>query len=135
MVFILARSAGVEIPIWLRQTGTFRVVRFALLKIALTNFPLRTQWWVLALPKLLNKTTLAGGLFFGALGGGRTHNLRLRKPTLYPVELRAHHFRGCKVYTKNIIFKRAIHSYFAQLPSIIASRLSKSSPNKLEYIQ
>jgi hypothetical protein len=29
----------------------------------------------------------------GARGGGRTHNLRLRRPTLYPIELRAqwHH--------------------------------------------
>lgn len=26
----------------------------------------------------------------GAAGGGRTHNLRLRRPTLYPVELRLH---------------------------------------------
>jgi hypothetical protein len=26
----------------------------------------------------------------GTRGGGRTHNLRLRKPTLYPIELRAH---------------------------------------------
>jgi hypothetical protein len=25
----------------------------------------------------------------GARGGGRTHNLRLRRPTLYPIELRA----------------------------------------------
>ena len=25
----------------------------------------------------------------GAPGGGRTHNLRLRRPTLYPVELQA----------------------------------------------
>jgi hypothetical protein len=25
-----------------------------------------------------------------APGGGRTHNLWLRRPTLYPVELRAH---------------------------------------------
>ena len=26
----------------------------------------------------------------GTRGGGRTHNLRLRRPTLYPIELRAH---------------------------------------------
>ena len=26
-----------------------------------------------------------------AAGGGRTHNLRLRRPTLYPVELRLHY--------------------------------------------
>ena len=29
-------------------------------------------------------------LEIGAAGGGRTHNLRLRRPTLYPVELRLH---------------------------------------------
>src|ERR1700679_912446 len=28
----------------------------------------------------------------GARGGGRTHNLRLRRPTLYPIELRAQDF-------------------------------------------
>lgn len=27
---------------------------------------------------------------FGALGGDRTHDPRLRKPVLYPTELRAH---------------------------------------------
>ena len=40
----------------------------------------------------------------GAAGGGRTHNLRLRRPTLYPVELRLHmkrrkvaaHRMGCR---------------------------------------
>ena len=26
---------------------------------------------------------------YGARGGGRTHNLRLRRPTLYPIELLA----------------------------------------------
>src|ERR1044072_5437490 len=29
------------------------------------------------------------GVKAGARGGGRTHNLRLRRPTLYPIELRA----------------------------------------------
>ena len=35
-----------------------------------------------------------------ASGGGRTHNLRLRRPTLYPIELRA---------------QRSIHSHYAWL--------------------
>jgi hypothetical protein len=30
----------------------------------------------------------------GARGGGRTHNLRLRRPTLYPIELRAQSRHG-----------------------------------------
>ncbi len=29
------------------------------------------------------------------LGGGRTHNLRLRRPTLYPIELRGQNLNGC----------------------------------------
>ncbi len=62
----------------------------------------------LTLTPLKTKPPVAGGVYFGALGGGRTHNLRLRKPTLYPVELRAHHFRGCKVYMKKNFFKRTI---------------------------
>ena len=33
----------------------------------------------------------------GAAGGGRTHNLRLRRPTLYPVELRLHGKSGRKL--------------------------------------
>jgi hypothetical protein len=32
---------------------------------------------------------LQSNLWGGARGGGRTHNLRLRRPTLYPIELRA----------------------------------------------
>ncbi len=30
------------------------------------------------------------GAKHGAPGGDRTHNLRLRRPTLYPIELRVH---------------------------------------------
>jgi hypothetical protein len=30
----------------------------------------------------------------GALGGSRTHDLWLRRPTLYPTELRAHNLKG-----------------------------------------
>gem|GEM_PF-4559528 len=33
----------------------------------------------------------------GARGGGRTHNLRLRRPTLYPIELPAHGQDGDKL--------------------------------------
>ena len=32
---------------------------------------------------------IATGFLFGAPGGSRTHDLWLRKPTLYPAELRA----------------------------------------------
>ena len=33
--------------------------------------------------------------FYGAPGGSRTHDLRLRRPTLYPAELQAHSISDC----------------------------------------
>src|SRR5450432_3717323 len=38
--------------------------------------------------RLARETILRERRFTTASGGGRTHNLRLRRPTLYPVELR-----------------------------------------------
>ncbi len=40
-------------------------------------------------------------IFLGTLGAIRTHDLRLRKPTLYPAELRVHmlmNSRDCTMY-------------------------------------
>ncbi len=36
------------------------------------------------------KTLRKGGIFYGALGGVRTHNLLIRSQMLYPIELRVH---------------------------------------------
>ena len=45
---------------------------------------------VILIPRHLQKNTPSGVIFYGALGGIRTHSLLIRSQMLYPVELRAH---------------------------------------------
>ncbi len=44
------------------------------------------------LMQAIKKTLHKGGIFYGALGGVRTHNLLIRSQMLYPIELRVHRF-------------------------------------------
>ena len=41
----------------------------------------------------IKKCPLYEGIFYGAPGGDRTHNLWRRRPTLYPIELRVHLYK------------------------------------------
>lgn len=41
---------------------------------------------------------MVGTSYPDILGGGRTHNLRLRRPALYPIELRGH--KCPSIYTR-----------------------------------
>ena len=51
----------------------------------------------------LVSTILAFPLLTGAPGGSRTHDLWLRKPTLYPTELRARYQAGI-IANQSVIF-------------------------------
>ena len=70
----------------------------------------------------------------GALGGGRTHNLHLRRVALYPIELRVHAYliiysRFSKIQTENrkdFKKKRVLHDLL-QTPSSVSS--GKSAEN------
>ena len=53
----------------------------------LTLFCVVSSHW----PRVAIKKSLhLGGMFYGALGGVRTHNLLIRSQMLYPIELRVH---------------------------------------------
>ena len=46
--------------------------------------------WYIGGLEILGNAREGGNTMIGALGGNRTHDPRLRKPILYPTELRAH---------------------------------------------
>lgn len=53
------------------------------------------------------------GCFHGAPGGSRTHDLRLRRPTLYPTELRAHtYFATFKIQICEVGFDGFLDVHF-----------------------
>ena len=67
----------------LPQAGPPRVVRFALLKIALTNYPLRTKQVLSATHNPIKKPPIKGGFFIGWGGRIRTYECRHQKPMPY----------------------------------------------------
>ena len=56
----------------------------------------------------IKKNLPCGRIFYGALGGIRTHNLLIRSQMLYPIELRVH------LFFKQQSFNSAIH-FFLQV--------------------
>ena len=66
----------------------------------------------------IEKTASKGSFFYGTLGAIRTHDLWLRKPTLYPAELRVHtqlhnfitNYHCKQSYRRNFASKRSIAS-------------------------
>ena len=52
----------------------------------------------------IKKNLPCGRIFYGALGGIRTHNLLIRSQMLYPIELRAHLFHFTKALIQPFVF-------------------------------
>lgn len=85
-VFIVKAAAEKNIKLCLIfPAADFGFLR-SRLSLGLNSF---IKLWVLTgLMQAIKKTLRKGGIFYGALGGVRTHNLLIRSQMLYPVELR-----------------------------------------------
>ena len=70
----------------------------------------------------IEKTASKGSFFYGTLGAIRTHDLRLRKPTLYPAELRVH-IINCKALPVIQQLGRVTHMYRYQRSCYAQSEL------------